>query len=77
MSTTHLVRARTGPPTVIVLPEPARLSWRDRAALGVSIWLIEHAVTPGQSHAEQSLERHTADQVAQRELRSLGWLPPR
>ncbi|GEM_PF-4695127 len=78
VNTTHRPTvSRSTENTVIVVPELARLGWRDRIALKVGIWVIEHTVHPGTGHAEEMLRLHAADEVASRELRSLHWLPPR
>lgn len=63
--------------TIIVVPETARLGWRDRMTLRASLWLLERATRPALDHSRHQLERHAALQVQRRELASLSWLPPR
>lgn len=63
--------------TVIIVPELDRLGWVDKVTLRMSIWLIRRTVNRSQSHSERLIEQHADNQVLQREIRSLRWLPPR
>lgn len=71
------VRTHVKQNTIIVVPELDRLGWVDKVTLRMSIWLIQRTVNRSQSHSERLIKQHTDNQVLQRELRSLRWLPPR
>ncbi|SHJ80843.1 hypothetical protein SAMN02745244_03313 [Tessaracoccus bendigoensis DSM 12906] len=62
---------------VIVIPELARLNWRDRMALRFAIWAIEHTVRRSESYSEHTIRQHTDAEIARREQASMHWLPPR
>lgn len=62
---------------VIIIPQLDRLSWRDRIALRLSLWVIQRAIETGPTHLAAAIGNRNDVDRERRELAYLRLLPPR